>query len=77
MKAGEYITAYTKAKKYVFIYSTLGSLVLVALIGIPAYWLDKNLGTTPKLFVLGLIVSCLLSQILLYKKFKKYKISLP
>lgn len=44
----------------------------VALLGIPAYFIDKWLGTWPVLFVLGLVASLPLSQILVLRSVKEF-----
>lgn len=49
----------------------------VALLAIPAYYLDDYLGTKPKFFVAALIISLPLVQFITYKVIKAYVNSNP
>jgi len=62
--AGSRIAAFGLAAFY-----TLG---VTAIMGVAGYYLDQWLGTFPGIFITGLILSFPLSQVLLYKRLKKF-----
>lgn len=56
----------------VFLQTTATTIVVIAIFAGGGYLLDKQLGTYPTIFIIGLIVSFPITQIYLYKKLKKF-----
>lgn len=56
----------------VFLGATGYTITLIAIIGGSTYYLDHLLGTSPTIFIIGLIVGFPLTQYLIYRKFKHF-----
>lgn len=56
----------------VFLQTTASTVVITAALAGSGYLLDQLLGTWPGLFITGLILAFPLTQLYLYKKFKKF-----
>ncbi|OGJ42926.1 hypothetical protein A3J23_03260 [Candidatus Peregrinibacteria bacterium RIFCSPLOWO2_02_FULL_48_14] len=65
---------FTALEHYTQITMRVASITIgtMAILGVPAYFLDQKLGTWPWIFVTALIVGLPLSQYLVFKKMNEF-----
>lgn len=66
------IELFTASRLPVFLKSTIYTLLILGIIGAPAYFLDKYLGTFPTIFIIALALAYPTTQFILLKKVKNY-----
>jgi len=52
----------------IFLFATSYTVAIMGVLAGGGYWLDKLLGTTPFLFIVGLLVGYPITQVVLFKK---------
>jgi F0F1-type ATP synthase assembly protein I len=63
---------WTSSRLPVFLASTGYTVLTIAILGGLGYWLDLQFGTKPYILIGGLVAAFPLSQVLVYKKIKKF-----
>ena len=66
------LDVFKSSRLIVFAQASFYTLVMIAVIAGGAYWLDHYLGTFPKIFIGGLVIAYPLTQVLIFKKIKKF-----
>lgn len=63
---------WTSTRISVFLQVTSYTIAMIAITAGGGYYLDQYFGTFPALFIIGLVVGFPLTQLIIYKKVKKF-----
>ncbi len=71
-KTADLSTEWGSSRMTVLLTATSYTVGTIAVLGGLGYWIDSQFGTKPMAFIIGLVVAFPLSQIMVYKKTKKF-----
>jgi len=71
-KSKDSIDLFSESRLTIFLQSTAITIVMIAVIGGLSYSLDKFLGTFPIIFIIGIVAAYPLTQLYLFRKFRKF-----